>query len=482
MSDKNYFHRLFIILFVSLVACIGMYWLPDEVSGFSLKKVDMLSDLRVQTAKVSLQAPNLEMDAGDVLTTDSLSAPDSALVRGLNAEQLMERDSLYRLAASGIEADKAPVRIEDFSIGRTGLKHFFAMLNRIHTLDRPVRIAFLGDSFIEGDIILADFRAKMQARFGGAGVGFVPVSSRVEQHRPTINQRSKGWNTRTIISNKEYKYMLSGQLFETADNEATIAFKTADTYSGLNKASSLKFIYARNEHTEMRLICNTSKDTIDNILPSTETISQYEMQGVFTDGILHFRNVQGLQALGVVYEDDAGVVVDNFSLRGNSGIHMDALDEHSCAALHQIRPYDLIIMQYGLNVTSEEMQYYGWYRDRMVAVIEHMRQCFPETDILLLGVSDRSYNNEGSYQTMPAVVSLLRAQVQAAQQTGIPFWSVFDAMGGVNAMVRYVDWRWASKDYTHLSFRGGREIATLLFKALMLEKELYDEMEKAGNL
>jgi lysophospholipase L1-like esterase len=113
----------------------------------------------------------------------------------------------------------------------------------------------------------------------------------------------------------------------------------------------------------------------------------------------------------------------------------------------------------------------------MVNVIQHIRQCFPDTDVLLLGVSDRSHYRDGNYHTMPAVVSLLRAQHQAAQVANAPFWSMFDAMGGENGMVRYVDRRWASKDYTHLSFRGGKEIATLLFNALMLEKELYDELE-----
>lgn len=48
-------------------------------------------------------------------------------------------------------------------------------------------------------------------------------------------------------------------------------------------------------------------------------------------------------------------------------------------------------------------------------------------------------------------------------------------------MVRYVENNWASKDYTHLSFRGGREIATALFNALLLEKEFYDEADKVVN-
>ena len=441
----------------------------------------MLSDLRVRAEKMSLDSPVMETEMDMLLPVDSLPAPDSTFVRGLNATQLLERDSVYRLVSSGMEATQTEVRIQDFSDGHTGLKHFFTMLNRIHSLDRPVRIAFMGDSFIEGDLVLADFRAQMQTHFGGGGVGFVPVSSTVEQYRPTITQRSRGWKTSSILSDRSRNYVLSGLLFEPAEDEASITFKTANTYSGLDKATSLKFIYSQNEQSEMRLICNNSTDTIVYRLPPSVTIEQYEIDGEFTDGTLHFSHAQGLQALGLAYEDKTGIVVDNFSLRGNSGTILEHMDENSCIALHAIRPYDLIILQYGLNATSEEMLNYGWYRDRMVTVIGHIRQCFPETDILLLGVSDRSYYNEGAYQTMPAVRALLRAQYQIAQLAQIPFWSVFDAMGGVDAMVRYVDRRWASKDYTHLSFRGGREIATQLFNALILEKELYDKMENYGD-
>jgi hypothetical protein len=206
MTNKNYFGRLLAILIVTLIACIGMYQLPDEVLGFTLKKVDILSDVRVRTVHTLLDslvnAPNPELP----VPIDTLITPDSTvLVRGLTAAQLVERDSLYRSAASSVAIDSVQVRIEDFSAGYTGLKHFFAALNQIHSLERPVRIAFMGDSFIEGDIILADFRARMQERFGGSGVGFVPVTSKVEQYRPTINQTSKGWKTSSILSERTHR-------------------------------------------------------------------------------------------------------------------------------------------------------------------------------------------------------------------------------------------------------------------------------------
>jgi hypothetical protein len=44
-------------------------------------------------------------------------------------------------------------------------------------------------------------------------------------------------------------------------------------------------------------------------------------------------------------------------------------------------------------------------------------------------------------------------------------------------MVRFVDNNWAAKDYTHLSYRGGREISDALVKAVMHEKRFYDKID-----
>lgn len=71
---------------------------------------------------------------------------------------------------------------------------------------------------------------------------------------------------------------------------------------------------------------------------------------------------------------------------------------------------------------------YGWYSSRMVKVINHIQLCFPEADILMLGVSDRSRQDDGEFETMPAVLALLHAQRQAAKKAGVPFWNVFGAM------------------------------------------------------
>ena len=81
------------------------------------------------------------------------------------------------------------------------------------------------------------------------------------------------------------------------------------------------------------------------------------------------------------------------------------MDPSRCEALNAIRRYDLIVLQYGLNVHFKRrwMLHYGWYRQRMVQVIKHVQRCFPNADIPIAGVSDRSRQEEGQNHAILAL-------------------------------------------------------------------------------
>lgn len=481
MNKDDNFGRLLVLLLITLVVCLTLYWLPNTLFGFKVKRVDLLSDLRMKSKSLSMDSLRQQLEMEDMVKPDSIVIRDSAaLIVGVDSVALALRDSLYRAVYASQGADSLGVHIEDYSSGHVGLKRFFAALNKRQDLNRPVRVAFLGDSFIEGDIMVADFRSGMQKLFGGRGVGFVPITSVAAQFRPTVEQHAEGWTTWSMLTDHEHSYTLSGLVFEAKGDKASLAVKTTNRYPELLTVSSLKFIYEQNTSTEMQLVCNGGTDTLRQALPATSLVTQYEKSGTFTEAHFSFTNTNGFLALGVALEDNMGVVVDNFSLRGNSGLILARMDIGRCQALNAIRPYDLIVLQYGLNVVSDDVLKYGWYTERMVKVIRHLQICFPGADILMMGVSDRSRQEDGEFETMPAVLALLHAQRQAAKQANVPFWNVFGAMGGENSMVRYVEKNWASKDYTHLSFRGGREIAAALLNAVLSEKEFYDEAEKVN--
>lgn len=58
-----------------------------------------------------------------------------------------------------------------------------------------VRIAYFGDSAIEGDNICADFREALQEKFGGTGVGFVSITTQDKAYRGTTKlDFSSNWD------------------------------------------------------------------------------------------------------------------------------------------------------------------------------------------------------------------------------------------------------------------------------------------------
>jgi lysophospholipase L1-like esterase len=505
---QNNADRFAAILFVAMLVNLSLYLLPENLGEVKIKKVDLFSDIRIDKGdginNLLISGERVEdipffadiqknkdenpaVNQPDSATKTVMSFTGDAEKTSPDAPEINNReneinDAGQNALSENLQFDKNDIsnkHIEDFSNDHNSLHRFFAALNNINKLGRPVRIAFVGDSFIEGDIVVADFREKMQERFGGRGVGFIPVSSNVSQYRPTIKQSAKGWKTFSIINNKKQKYVLSGLLFEPKSADVSISFSTVDMYPGLKEVSSLKIIYANSENTEIELSGNgEGGESVYGLPPSSDEVMQFEIRGKFSEAEIKFRKSTGLQAFGIALEDNNGVIVDNLSLRGNSGMVMSEIDGERCRELQRIRPYDLIVLQYGLNVASDSIREYGWYRKGMTTVIQHIKSSFPGADIMLLGVSDRSHKQGGAYTTMPAVLSLLRAQRQTARDAEIAFWNIFAAMGGQNSMVQYVKTNKASKDYTHLSFKGGREIADALYDAILQEKRMYDGDER----
>lgn len=479
-KDENQLGRVWVLMLFTLLFCLGAYFLPERIAGHALKRLDLLSDFSDTQRTTALmdslrQQLTMEMDAVEVDSVVMEGEQFPAV--GIDSTALAQRDSLYRAMYAIEGADSLGSRIEDYSIGHIGLSRFLAALTHEAT-QHPVRIAVLGDSFIEGDIMVGDLRSGLQRQYGGRGVGFVPVHSVAAQYRPTVSEEAEGWETWSILNDHQRAYTLPGMLFNGVEEEASIHAKMSDRYPELQEASTLKVIYAQNQQTIMHLSTNARTDTLTLPLPATEQITQMEWQGTFNEVDIRFTHAKGFQALGIAMEDSVGVVVDNYSLRGHSGLSLERLDSASCAAFRQIRPYDLIILQYGLNVAQDSVMNYDWYAHRMLKAIAQVKRCFPEADLLLLSVSDRSRQGEQGFETMPAVLALLHAQRKVAKRAGIPFWNLFGAMGGENSMVRYVENNWASKDYTHLGFRGGREVANALLEALAAEKDFYEEMEK----
>ena len=129
MNKDNNFGRLLLLLLIALGICLGLYYLPDQLFGMKIKKVDLLSDLRVKPESLSMDSLRMQLEQPDTIRIDSAAIRDSILkTTGIDSVALALRDSLYKVMYADKGADSLGTRIEDYSVGHIGLKRFFATL------------------------------------------------------------------------------------------------------------------------------------------------------------------------------------------------------------------------------------------------------------------------------------------------------------------------------------------------------------------
>lgn len=368
---------------------------------------------------------------------------------------------------------KGQVCLEDFSPEGNGLENFIRQIKQ--SSKRHVRIGFYGDSFIEGDILTAGLRDSLQRIFGGRGQGFVPVYSEVASFRNTIRHEFENLENKSIVGrySSEPSFGPSGQVVRAMEDNF-ILYKPGKNNLNLEPATLL---YASEKEGKLNVSVN---DTIENeftLLPE-KTVGQISLIKSNASSLkIRLNPEDSVDLFGIIFEGRAGIYVDNLAMRGNSGLGLTRIPSSKLSRMNQIRPYHLIILQFGLNVVGEnDSTNYSWYVSGMLRVVNHFKKSFPESSLLLLGISDRSTNMNGEFKTMEGVLRMRTAQRKIAKQSGILFWDLFEAMGGENSMVKFSSALppLAGKDHTHLNSRGGQIMAGKLAKALLFEINRYE--------
>src|SRR5688572_25029069 len=144
-----------------------------------LRRVDPLADIRYD-----------QPDETDTLLTSIDSVKSDSSQQKIDSEILSTK----------VGCPKGLVCIEDYSKDSTALKYFVEALAKTEKTHKPLRIAFYGDSFVEGDVFCGSFRDTLQTLFGGEGVGYVPITSEVAGFRTTIKHQFENWKTYSLIS------------------------------------------------------------------------------------------------------------------------------------------------------------------------------------------------------------------------------------------------------------------------------------------
>lgn len=374
-----------------------------------------------------------------------------------------------------------------------------------------IRIAYYGDSIIEGDLITAMLRKELQSTSGGSGIGFVPITSIVAGFRPTIKHSfSKNWESISFMSRDRHDiplgisgytfiprawYIVEKAIEPTLDTLAVIDSTTVKApKQGKSKKvyvdsppwvkyQAVAAIGSPDSFDRIRLFYSNATDSsyvlcsIDDaparryILKGGEALQSLDLstQTPIKSLYLEFSAHDPIHVYGVSFDNESGVYVDNYPIRGYSGMYFERITAPVLSAFQKKLDYDLIILHYGENVSHPSVKDYGFYYRGMSRTIEHIRSAVGDVPILLISAHGRSIKQSGRYVTSPDIPLLVAKQAEIAKDANCGFWNLYDAMGGSDAMADYVAKGMAAKDYTHFTRKGANHIGSMIYQLLKQE-------------
>lgn len=479
MEKKDFSHRGWLLLLTVIVAVAALSFVPSvNVFGLTTKTVDILADLRpieeadsdVKEAEfdpsLSLMKLEQEIAEAQIEEVDSLQNLPPVRYEWIVApDTLATRKEIFseHLAVTPTEHFTP---IEDFDT--TGVSRFDRFINKLIDGD-DVRIAFLGDSYIEGDIITVDLRERLQEIFGGRGVGFVPCSLPFNIYRTSVQRHDSGFTPYSILKSGETptthrnRFFISGYLAAGGPG-ATARWQTTKIKPHLDSCSRARILLTCRDTCNIELILN---DTLKHNVGISGADYVRELYVEAPVNSLKMRVKSGnVLCYGASLEGDRGVTVDNFSIRGNSGYAIFGTSAATNRQLDKIFDYDLIILEYGLNAMQPGQRTFTKFQSKLCDMITYCETCFPNAAVLVLGVSDRAIKEGGSWNSINSVKYMAPVQRAAAESCGATYWAMGDIVmsyGGING---FVSKGWAGDDHIHINFKGGARIAEALTLAI----------------
>lgn len=451
---------------VAIVAALGLVpW--EKLTDGAVKDYSLVGDLK-DNADDAVSSPDAITDAS-VGENAGTSGHGSGLAGGTDAQAPDgepaaggERLPAATEVINNRSGDK--IIIEDYSVGQKGLRN---LKNKLASGGLG-RIAVVGDSYIEGDIMTQDLRAKLQTRYGGNGVGYMNLHSDFPGFRRSVTQGGKGWKSYTATKRGKGEYMGLSEQYSQSQGSATATYKGVTKVANAKSwTQSLALFIAPSGGTVSTRTSDDAEWTTHTLDASPE-VQPVEVSGPTSDFQLRV-NDPSIIALGVWLNDDRGIALDCMSSRGVPGYSLAKISPELSHQMGKYVDYDLIVLEFGINAMSGKQRDYSAFTKNMVKVVDNLRLCYPNAQILMLGVGDRGEKRSGTYHSMSTIESMIAAQRKAAMESGVMFWDTRAAMGGEDAIVEWAHQGKANKDYIHLTHKGGEALATSLSEAIIRE-------------
>lgn len=462
------------IVFVIIIAISFV----DKTTGFCM------STMNIRTPKFywSQNSTIAYKDISHIVTLgDSLDNKDDvADVSPERAEAVSDN------TAASKKYDRLIGSIEYPDGNDTLLYPVFRVLNSLTTTKQLVHILHFGDSQIEGDRVSSYLRNQLQKKFGGAGMGVMPIVANGPASLPYTYEISSGWERYSAqdkikkSDNNHYGIFLSYYKLKSSVVNGTDSF---NGWVNLKWPNTRNPLIARFTNCKLYFGNVTAPFNVElvqnDLVLNKRTISKSSAFDCVTwkfkrsekNLYIKLSGTESPDFYGVSLTCNNGVSLDNVPLRGSSGLEFTKADQLFFKRVLKELNVKMLIMQFGVNVVPYKTSNYSFYEKSLSRQLSFLKSIDRNLQIIVIGVGDAARQTENGIESYPNIEKIRDAQRSAAFTNGCAFWDFYEAMGGKNSIYSWVhaDPPLAQKDYTHMTRAGARIAGELLYRAFIEE-------------
>jgi len=333
------------------------------------------------------------------------------------------------------------VVVDSTTDSRVFLQAFYASL--AESSERKIRVIHYGDSQIEEDRMTQQIREVLQARYGGKGVGLMPLAQTIPTL--TVKQELRMSGRFTMPANGPRRYLVYGP---------KPTQRTDGLYGPMGQVAVMNDSLVKGSE-DVTAICK----------PIVKT-ALYERWQVFADSSVHYTfagdtvQLSGKgSAYGLSQQSKTGIIVDNVPMRGCLGLVFTKIDSEQLRTFYEKENVRLIIMQFGGNAipSNQNPSTISAIVKGLREQVQYLRACAPEASILFIGPSDMLTQIDGEWQTYPMVPYMDKLLRKMALEENIAYFSLFRWMGGAGSMMRWQEVGLAGSDGVHFHRSGARK-------------------------
>ncbi|MFA5574856.1 MAG: hypothetical protein WC994_07370 [Brumimicrobium sp.] len=478
--EKSYkpYHILFFILACLILLGLVVYFVPSgkqDVLGYEFR---FLSKNKL-----------LKEDQRHKIDVDSLIATvDTTIVEDLSVDSLgTHKPKNYQHTVNEL------ITFND--VGKENFITFFGKLRKLS--NKKARILHYGDSQIEGDRVTGFLRQRLQSQFGGYGPGFISAInvyntiSFVQEHSENFKRFTNFGGKE--LSTKRYGILNSvGRFTPEYFQDSTVLIDSLKVSKGWISIAPGTKTYERTKGYK-HVVMHYSDAFVPCLLDIYRNGELIQSDTLIADGKYHkikvdiqehpeeikfeFKAKVSPNILGFSLDGNTGIQVDNIAMRGSSGTFFGKIDQSLAKQIYDEQNVEMFIMQFGGNSipyikdTASAERSVNFFKGQL-NVIKRLR---PDAMILVIGPSDMSTLIDGEYTTYPLLPLVVNLIKKASHEVGGAYFDMYQAMGGKDAMVVWVENGLAAEDYVHFTTEGGKLATQKFYDAFMT---VYDRLMK----